>query len=156
MRPVSRGLSFSRPVAILSDNSVDHALLAYACRYVGMPVAPISQAYSLMSKDHAKFKATFALLPPGLVYGGDEAPAQVLAHANVRAAIAHGMRALRAGGGGSSTFAPRALLLLEPPNIDAGEITDKGYINQRAVLVRRQALVRALHADPPSEDVICI
>ena len=108
MRPVSRGLSVSRPVAILSDNSVDHALLAYACRYVGIPVAPISQAYSLMSKDHAKVKATFALLPPGLVYGGDEAPAQVLAHANVRAAIAHGMRALRAGGGGSSTFAPRA------------------------------------------------
>lgn len=68
-----RGLSDARPVAVLSDNSVDHALLALACQYVGIPVAPISQAYSLMSKDHAKLKAIFRLLDPGLVYVGDEA-----------------------------------------------------------------------------------
>ena len=68
-----RGLSAARPVAVLSDNSVNHGLLAYACQYVGIPVAPISQAYSLMSKDHAKLKAIFALLEPGLVYVGDEA-----------------------------------------------------------------------------------
>jgi feruloyl-CoA synthase len=70
---VARGLSSARPVAILSDNSVDHALLKMACHYVGVPVAPISQAYSLMSKDHAKLKAIMKLLEPGLVYVGDEA-----------------------------------------------------------------------------------
>jgi len=70
---LSRGLSASRPVAVLSDNSVDHALLKLACHYVGIPIAPISQAYSLMSKDHAKLKAIFKLLEPGLVYVGDEA-----------------------------------------------------------------------------------
>ena len=70
---LARGLSATRPVAVLSDNSVDHALLALACQYVGVPIAPISQAYSLMSKDHAKLKAIFRLLEPGLVYVGDEA-----------------------------------------------------------------------------------
>ncbi len=42
----------------------------------------------------------------------------------------------------------------EPPQIDAGEITDKGYINQRAVLERRAALVEQLYADPPATEVI--
>ena len=71
---LSRGLSAERPVVVLSDNSVDHALLTLACLYVGVPIAPISPAYSLMSKDHAKLKAIFRLLNPGLVYVGDEAP----------------------------------------------------------------------------------
>jgi len=71
---LSRGLSAERPVVVLSDNSVDHALLTLACLYVGVPIAPISPAYSLMSKDHAKLKAIFKLLSPGLVYVGDEAP----------------------------------------------------------------------------------
>jgi feruloyl-CoA synthase len=42
----------------------------------------------------------------------------------------------------------------EPPSIDANEITDKGYINQRAVLERRAALVERLHASPPPPDVL--
>jgi feruloyl-CoA synthase len=62
------GLSADRPVAILSDNSVDHALLALGAMHVGVPVAPISPAYSLMSKDFAKLKAIFELLKPGLVF----------------------------------------------------------------------------------------
>ncbi|MEJ0049315.1 MAG: hypothetical protein WDN04_26785 [Rhodospirillales bacterium] len=51
--------------------------------------------------------------------------------------------------GGSSTYPARALLMEEPPSIDAGEITDKGYINQRAVLVRRAALVIQLYTETP-------
>ena len=46
--------------------------------------------------------------------------------------------------------------MLEPPNLDEGEITDKGYISQRRALERRAALVEVLHAEPPSEDVIVI
>ena len=47
-----------KPVAILSDNSVDHALLALGAMHVGVPVAPISPAYSLMSKDFGKLKTS--------------------------------------------------------------------------------------------------
>jgi feruloyl-CoA synthase len=57
--------------------------------------------------------------------------------------------------GGSSRAVVSALLLAEPPSIDAGEITDKGYINQRAVLDRRVALVEKLFA-PEAEGVIRI
>jgi feruloyl-CoA synthase len=60
-----------RPVAILSDNSIDHALLSLGAMHVGVPVAPISPAYSLMSKDFGRLKAIFELLKPGLVYAAD-------------------------------------------------------------------------------------
>ncbi|HEY8069449.1 MAG TPA: feruloyl-CoA synthase [Burkholderiales bacterium] len=65
------GLDATKPVAILSDNSVDHALLALGAMHVGVPVAPISPAYSLMSKDFAKLKYIFELLKPGLVFAAD-------------------------------------------------------------------------------------
>ena len=71
---LARGLSADRPVAILSDNSVDHALLALGAMHAGIPAAPISPAYSLMSKDHARLKGIFELLQPGLVYARDPAP----------------------------------------------------------------------------------
>jgi feruloyl-CoA synthase len=57
-------------------------------------------------------------------------------------------------GDGSSTHPVRALVMAEPPSIDANEITDKGYINQRAVLERRAALVEDLHADRPAREII--
>src|SRR5438309_11580165 len=68
---LDRGLDGSRPVVILSDNSVDHAILALGAMHVGVPVAPISPAYSLMSKDFAKLKAIFELLQPGLTFVSD-------------------------------------------------------------------------------------
>ena len=64
------------------------------------------------------------------------------------------LQALRAQGGGSSQFPARALVLNEPPSADAGEITDKGYVNQRATLARRDADVQALYAEPPNARVI--
>ncbi|MEK9774587.1 MAG: feruloyl-CoA synthase [Quisquiliibacterium sp.] len=66
-----RGLSATRPVAILSDNSIEHALLALAAMHVGVPVVPVSPAYSLMSADHAKLRYVFELVKPGLVYAAD-------------------------------------------------------------------------------------
>jgi feruloyl-CoA synthase len=62
------------------------------------------------------------------------------------ATLRDGLAAMRAGGGGSSQVPTRALLLVEPPSADAGEITDKGYLNQRRVLERRAADVAALYA----------
>ncbi|MCW5772881.1 MAG: hypothetical protein KIT16_14650, partial [Rhodospirillaceae bacterium] len=55
---------------------------------------------------------------------------------------------------GSSQKVAKVLLMTEPPNIDAGEITDKGYLNQRAILSRRADLVERLYADAPGDDVI--
>jgi feruloyl-CoA synthase len=55
---------------------------------------------------------------------------------------------------GASTRVARVHLMAEPPSIDANEITDKGYINQRAVLERRRDLVGRLFADPPGPDVV--
>src|SRR3954470_2035352 len=68
---LERGLNAERPVAILSDNSIDHALLALGAMHVGIPAAPISPAYSLMSQDFGKLKQIFDLLQPGLVYASD-------------------------------------------------------------------------------------
>ena len=79
--------------------------------------------------------------------------ADVLAHPNVRHAVATGLKSLRQGSSGSSTYAIAAIFLCEPPSIDGGEITDKGYINQRAVLTRRQDLVEVLFT-PDHPDVI--
>ena len=65
-------------------------------------------------------------------------------------AFAAALSAFSAAQAGSSTRVTRALLLAEPPSIDAAEITDKGSINQKAVLRRRAALVDALYgAGPP-------
>jgi feruloyl-CoA synthase len=80
--------------------------------------------------------------------------ASVLAHPAVRSHVARGLARLKQAGGGSSTFAARALLLEDPPSIDGGEITDKGYINQAAVLRRRAALVDRLYAAPDDAAVI--
>jgi feruloyl-CoA synthase len=70
---LDRGLGPERPLVILSDNSLDHALLALGAMHVGVPVAPVSPAYSLMSKDFAKLKGIFELLRPGLVWTSDPA-----------------------------------------------------------------------------------
>jgi feruloyl-CoA synthase len=56
---------------------------------------------------------------------------------------------------GSATRIERVLLLEIPPSIDANEVTDKGSINQRAVLEQRADLVEELYAPQPSARVIC-
>jgi feruloyl-CoA synthase len=71
----------------------------------------------------------------------------------VRARVAEALRTMSADGG-SSLHPTRALIMAEPPSIDANEITDKGYINQRAVLERRAGLVERLHAAPAPSDVV--
>jgi feruloyl-CoA synthase len=70
--------------------------------------------------------------------------------------IRDGLLALRAQGGGSSQSPTRACVLTEPPNADAGEITDKGYLNQRAVLARRADDVLALYAPVADPRVVRI
>lgn len=68
---LDRGLSEQRPLTILSGNSIDHALIALGAMYVGVPVATISTAYSLMSGDHQALGAMVRLLEPGAIYVAD-------------------------------------------------------------------------------------
>ncbi|MCW5750621.1 MAG: feruloyl-CoA synthase [Alphaproteobacteria bacterium] len=65
---LERGLSVDRPVMILSGNGVDHAILTLACLRSGIPVVPVSPAYSLMSGDFAKLRYIYDLVRPGLIY----------------------------------------------------------------------------------------
>jgi feruloyl-CoA synthase len=80
--------------------------------------------------------------------------ADLICRPEVRARVAEGLARHNARNPGSSTRIARALLMAEPPAIDANEITDKGYINQRAVLARRAALVERLYAVKPGPDVV--
>jgi feruloyl-CoA synthase len=66
-----RNLSAERPLAILSGNSLEHALMGLAANYVGIPYVPISPAYSLISEDFGKLKHIFELLTPGLAFAQD-------------------------------------------------------------------------------------
>ncbi len=65
---VDRQLSDQRPVAILSENSLEHAMMALGCLHAGVPFCPVSTAYSLISKDFAKLKHVLDTLTPGLVF----------------------------------------------------------------------------------------
>jgi feruloyl-CoA synthase len=68
---LARGLSVRRPVALLSDNGIDHGLLQLAAMQVGIPAVPVSPAYSLFSTDHARLRHIVELIRPGLVYAAD-------------------------------------------------------------------------------------
>jgi len=70
---LDRGLSAERPVAILSENGLEHALLALGCLYAGVPYCPVSPAYSTVSQDYDKLRHVLDTLTPGLVFAADGA-----------------------------------------------------------------------------------
>ena len=72
----------------------------------------------------------------------------------IRIYLQRAFRQLARTATGSSSRVERALILEAPPSIDAGEITDKGSINQRAVLKHRAALVERLYAEPPDPSIM--
>lgn len=65
------GLGPDRPLLILSENSLEHALLGIACSYVGIPYAPVSPAYSLISKGAEKVRKIADTLNPGAIFADD-------------------------------------------------------------------------------------
>jgi feruloyl-CoA synthase len=65
---LDRGLSANRPVAILSENDLEHLLLMFAGQHVGVPTASIAPPYSLISNDFAKLKHVMNTLTPGLIF----------------------------------------------------------------------------------------
>jgi feruloyl-CoA synthase len=107
-------------------------------------LAPVAQ--DIVVTGHDRNEVGFLIFPK----------AHAIDDPNVRQHVRKGMALLRGEGGGSSTYATRAILLKDPPSIDAGEITDKGYINQRAVLDGRAAWVEGLYRDPSDSDAILL
>ncbi|MFB9261751.1 feruloyl-CoA synthase [Bradyrhizobium erythrophlei] len=122
-------------------------------------LAPLAQ--DIVVTGHGRDEVRFLVFPniaacraaAGLPESADVK--DVIGHPAVRAAIAQGLAKLKAQGGHSSGHATRALLLAEAASVDGGEITDKGYINQRAVLTRRAAAVAVLEDDVSAEPIVC-
>jgi feruloyl-CoA synthase len=100
----------------------------------------------------------FPNLPACRTIVGNDAltPEEAVTHPAVLEHLADGLRAHNKTNPGSSTRIARALLMIEPPSVDGGELTDKGYINQAVALGRRADLVKKLYADPPGNDVVVV
>jgi len=75
---INRGLSADRPVAVLSENSLEHAMLALGCMLAGVPFVPTSPPYSLVSVDYDKLKHVLKTVTPGLVFAQDERYAKAI------------------------------------------------------------------------------
>jgi feruloyl-CoA synthase len=123
-------------------------------------LAPVAQDVVVVGHDRAE--VSFLIFPNVEVcrtlwvdLNKDAGVEQVLAHPMLRAHVAHALVTLQQAAPASSTHGVRALLLAEPASIDAGEITDKGYINQRAVLKRRKDILAALFT-PENPTVISL
>jgi feruloyl-CoA synthase len=76
---INRGLNADRPVVILSENSLEHALLALGCMVAGVPFVPTSPPYSLISQDYDKLKHVLRTVTPGLVFASDARYAKAIA-----------------------------------------------------------------------------
>lgn len=162
------GLGPDRPVMVLSGNSIDHALLGLACQIVGVPYAPLSTAYSLVSTDHAKIKDIYGLLKPGLVFAEEGAPFgaalaalaalpgdhRVLTSAPDTLAATHpGALDFATFGTGADTAPARAAMeALTPESVAKYLFTSgstgspKAVINTQGMLCANQAMVAHVYA----------
>ena len=76
---INRGLNAERPVVILSENSLEHAMLALGCMVAGVPFVPTSPPYSLVSQDYDKLKHVLRTVTPGMVFASDARYAKAIA-----------------------------------------------------------------------------
>jgi len=76
---INRGLNAERPVVMLSENSLEHALLALGCMVAGVPFVPTSPPYSLVSQDYDKLKHVLRTVTPGMVFASDARYAKAIA-----------------------------------------------------------------------------
>ncbi|OIQ92560.1 carboxylic acid reductase [mine drainage metagenome] len=115
-----RGLSAERPVMVISGNDLEHLGLMLGAMWAGVPYAPVSPAYSLVSEDFAKLKHIFAVLTPGLVFASDgDAYRRALG-----AVVPDGVEIVLAKGGlAGRPFTPFADLLATP----ATAIADRAH-----------------------------
>jgi feruloyl-CoA synthase len=167
---IDRKLNVERPVAILSGNSVDHALVGLGAMIAGVPYAPVSAPYSLVAKDFAKLKAIIALLTPGLVFVDDGVPfaaaikaaapadVEIVAGANPpsthRATTLDAILATPAGADvdrAQAKVGPDTIAKLLFTSGSTG--TPKGVINTHRMMTSNQAMLRGVNpsyaAEPP-------
>ena len=157
---LARGLSAERPIAILSGNDIEHALLALAAMHVGTPYAPISVPYSLLSKDFGKLKTIIGVLAPGLVFANNGTAFAPAIAAAVPAGVEIVVTANPPGDRKATLFAELAATASTPaveaahakvgPNTIAKILftsgstgQPKGVINTQAMLCANQAMIRA-------------
>ena len=84
---LDRGLNAERPVVVLSENTLEHALLALGCMYAGVPYCPVSPAYATVSQDFDKLRHVIDTLTPGLVFAADGARYQSAITATIAADV---------------------------------------------------------------------
>ena len=91
---LQRGLSAERPVLILSENDLNHALLSLGCMLAGVPWCPASPAYSTISTDYSKLRHVYNTLTPGLVFASDASrygkAIQAIVASDVEVVFSHG------------------------------------------------------------------
>ena len=140
---LDRGASPGRPVAILSDNSLGHALVTLAALHVGIPVVPVSPAYSLLSTDFAKLRAIFALVEPGIVWTDD--PGRFAAALDAVGARAAALDDLRSAAPGPEVARARAVVTRDTVAkvlFTSGSTgTPKGVVNTHGMLVANQQMM---------------
>ena len=160
---VARGLSPDRPIAILSGNGIEHALLALAAMHVGVPYTPISVAYSLVSTDFSKLRHIIDLITPGLVFAEDgQAYAAAIAAAvpeNVEVVVASHPTNTRPSTrfadllGTAPVGVAAAAALVGPDTVAKFLFTSgstglpKGVINTQRMLCSNQAMLQAVFPD---------
>ena len=167
---IDRGLSKERPVAILSGNSLDHALMGLGAMIAGVPYAPVSAPYSLLARDFSRLKAILSVLTPGLVFVDDgapfgpalkaAAPAGVEVVARVNPPASHPSTTLdRLLSSDASAKVDAAQAKVGPDTIAKLLFTSgstgapKGVINTHRMMTSNQAMLRGVNpsyaAEPP-------
>ena len=102
---IDRKLSQERPVAILSENDLEHAQITLGCLVAGVPFVPVSPPYSLVSQDFGKLRHVLKTVPPGLVFAADAARYGKAIHAAVGGDIEVVLTAGNLEGRQTTTFA---------------------------------------------------
>ncbi|WP_084656364.1 feruloyl-CoA synthase [Pandoraea norimbergensis] len=145
---LDRGLSQARPIAILSGNDLEHFQLALGAMFAGVPFAPISPAYSIVSTDFGKLRHTLGLLQPGLVYASDAS-----AYGRAMDAVLGDDVIRVTGNGANGTLAFDALLDTVPRDIDAAHAKVDGQTIAKILFT--SGSTRQPKAVPTTQRMLC-
>jgi len=166
---LDRDVSVDRPVVILSDNDIEHLLLALGAMLAGVPFAPVSPAYSLVSQDFGKLRHILGMLTPGLVFASDARYAKAIAAVVPRDAevvLSEGTLEGRASTPFAALLATAPTAAVDAAHARVGADTiakflftsgstklPKGVINTQRMLCANQQMIRqcfrALAEEPP-------